>query len=57
MPPAVDYVEIGTDGEEVEYAEYTIAELEQRAAAIKAEMARLVPDASEESEEDIVATE
>ena len=42
VPPAVEYVEIGTDGEETEYAEYTVEELSRKAAALKAEIAKLV---------------
>ena len=45
VPPAAEFVEIGEDGEEVEYAEFTVEELQQQAAALKAEIAKLVDDA------------
>ena len=50
MPPAVEYIEIGTDGEETEYAEYTVEELSRKAEALKAEIAKLVEDASVDPE-------
>ena len=50
VPPAVEYIEIGTDGEETEYAEYTVEELSRKAEALKAEIAKLVENASVDPE-------
>ena len=54
VPPAAEFIEIGTDGEETEYAEYTIEELQQQAAVLKAEIAGLVDAVNDP---DIVSTE
>ena len=57
MPPAVEFVELGTDGEEIEYAEFTSEELLQQVAELKAQLAGLVDEASIEIVEDTVSTE
>ena len=48
VPPAAEFVEVGEDGEETEYAEFTMEELQQRAAALKAEIAGLVEDVAKD---------
>ena len=48
VPPAAEFVELGEDGEEIEYAEFTIEELQRQAAALKAEIASLVEDVAED---------
>ena len=48
MPPAAEYVELDEDGEEVEYAEFTVEDLLQQVVDLKAQLAGLVEEASDD---------